>query len=72
LFDGVAEVIDLNVGCPSRSIRKSGGGSALLSDEERLVSIVRGLSGSVRVPVSVKIRLGDSVRVCIRLSSRRS
>ena len=59
-FEHVAKVIDLNVGCPSRTIRKIGAGSALLSDEERLLSIIKALSEEVKLPVSVKIRLGET------------
>ena len=61
-FEHVAKVIDLNVGCPSRTIRKIGAGSALLSDQERLFDIVRALSSEVELPVTVKIRLGENER----------
>jgi tRNA-dihydrouridine synthase B len=52
-------VIDLNVGCPSNTIRKIGAGSALLNDEARLLAIVKSLSTEVNIPISVKIRLGE-------------
>ena len=49
--------IDLNCGCPKDFSLKGGMGAALLSDPERLCSILRGLVDNVDVPVSAKIRL---------------
>ena len=52
--------VDLNFGCPAKTVNRSEGGSVLLREPERVARIV----GSVRdavppaVPLTVKIRLG--------------
>lgn len=59
-----AECIDINCGCPVPKIVKTGAGSALTRDPDRLYSVVRAVVGSVSesaraaVPVTVKIRSG--------------
>jgi nifR3 family TIM-barrel protein len=51
-------VIDLNCGCPVPKIVRSGAGSALLKDPQKLHDIVRAMRESTDVPVTVKIRKG--------------
>ncbi len=51
-------VMDVNCGCPVPKIIKTGSGSALMRDPERVRRIVRAMSGAVGQPVTVKIRLG--------------
>jgi nifR3 family TIM-barrel protein len=53
-----AFLIDINMGCPVRKIARKGGGSALLLDPGRAARIVEVVSAAVRVPVTVKTRLG--------------
>lgn len=53
-----AAFIDLNMGCPVNKIAKAGGGSGLMRDEELAEKIVRVVVDAVRVPVTVKFRLG--------------
>jgi tRNA-dihydrouridine synthase B len=53
-----ADTIDLNMGCPVNKITKNGGGSALLRDPDTAVAIVRAVVEAVRVPVTVKTRIG--------------
>ncbi len=55
-FDGV----DINMGCPDRSVEKTGSGAALIKNPERALEIVSTLKESVTIPVSVKTRLGYS------------
>ena len=54
--------IDLNFGCPSKTVNKSDGGSALLREPERIGHIVSAVRDSVtpNIPVTAKIRLGFS------------
>jgi tRNA-dihydrouridine synthase B len=54
---GVAAV-DINMGCPVHKVCRGGGGSALLCDPGKTVDLVRTVVESVRVPVTVKMRLG--------------
>jgi tRNA-dihydrouridine synthase B len=53
-----AQTIDLNMGCPVNKITKNGGGSALLRDPAAAVAIVRAVVDAVKVPVTVKTRIG--------------
>ncbi len=53
-----AAAIDVNMGCPAKKIAKSGGGAILMREPERAAEIVAAVAAAVRLPVSVKIRLG--------------
>ena len=54
--------IDINFGCPSKTVTKSDGGSALLREPDRIGNIVAEVRDSVdsNIPVTAKIRLGFS------------
>ena len=54
------EVIDINAGCPVPKIVKSGAGSALTRDFEKLYLVTKAVVDAVKgtVPVTVKIRSG--------------
>lgn len=54
--------IDLNFGCPSKTVNKSDGGSALLKEPVRVGNIVAAVRDSVstQIPVTAKVRLGFS------------
>jgi nifR3 family TIM-barrel protein len=54
---GVSSV-DINMGCPVHKVTRGGGGSALLCDAGGTVNLVRAVVESVRIPVTVKMRLG--------------
>lgn len=55
-----APVIDLNFGCPAKTVNKSRGGAVLLKEPELLHAIVREVRRTVpaHVPVTAKMRLG--------------
>lgn len=54
-FDG----IDINMGCPDRSVEKQGCGAALIKDPERAIAVIEAAKrGAGELPVSVKTRLG--------------
>ena len=54
-FDG----IDINMGCPDKSIEKQGAGAKLITTPERAVEVIRAAKrGADKIPVSVKTRLG--------------
>ncbi|MCC7403457.1 MAG: tRNA dihydrouridine synthase DusB [Bdellovibrionales bacterium] len=53
-----ADFVDLNLGCPVPKVVKKGAGSALLREPLRLAAILRVLKGSVKIPVTIKIRTG--------------
>lgn len=52
--------IDLNFGCPAKTVNKSRGGAILLQDPEEVYAITAGVSRALsgRVPLSAKMRLG--------------
>jgi len=60
---GRFEGIDLNAGCPVPRITAQGAGAALLHDLPRLGRIVKAVSRAVRLPVSLKTRLGPNPNV---------
>lgn len=55
-----APAIDLNFGCPAKTVNKSDGGACLLRQPERVYGIVKAVRDAVpgHIPVSAKIRLG--------------
>jgi len=52
------DLIDLNLGCPSKKIVEQGYGSALLKEEKKVFEIVNILSKNLDKPVTVKMRSG--------------
>jgi len=52
--------IDLNFGCPAKTVNRSNGGSVLLKSPETVVSVVKAVRDAVdpSVPVTAKMRLG--------------
>lgn len=52
--------IDLNFGCPAKSVNRSDGGSIILREPERVHAISAAVRSAVpeNIPVTVKIRLG--------------
>ena len=57
-----AYLIDINMGCPVKKIARKGGGSALLKDPELAIELVKRISKAVKIPVTVKTRIGWSSR----------
>lgn len=61
-----AACIDINAGCPVPKIIKTGAGSSLTKEPERLFAVVKAVVDSVenKIPVTVKIRSGwDSAHI---------
>ncbi len=64
LNDSNADIIDINMGCPTPKITKNGEGSALMLKPELVGRIVRAVVDASVKPVTVKIRKGwDENRV---------
>ncbi|MBJ7364180.1 MAG: tRNA dihydrouridine synthase DusB [Synechococcus sp. SupBloom_Metag_053] len=53
-----AVLIDINMGCPVRKIARKGGGSALIRSPDLAAKIVESVANAVKLPVTVKTRLG--------------
>jgi nifR3 family TIM-barrel protein len=58
LEDYGASSVDINMGCPVHKVTRGGGGSALMCDTVNTIDLVRRVVDSVRIPVTVKMRLG--------------
>jgi nifR3 family TIM-barrel protein len=58
LEDYGVSAVDINMGCPVHKVCRGGGGSALMCDPEKTVELVRTVVEAVRIPVTVKMRLG--------------
>jgi tRNA-dihydrouridine synthase B len=53
-----AEIIDINMGCPARHVTGGQSGSALMRDLDHAVKLIEATIAAVRVPVTLKMRLG--------------
>lgn len=50
--------IDINMGCPAKKVVKSWHGSSLMINRDTAFKIVEEMSNAVKIPISVKTRLG--------------
>lgn len=55
---GTADILDFNMGCPAPKVVKNGEGSALMQEPERASAIMEAVRKAVRMPFTVKMRLG--------------
>jgi nifR3 family TIM-barrel protein len=53
-----ADIIDINMGCPARHVTGGQSGSALMRDLDHAVSLIEATIAAVKVPVTLKMRLG--------------
>ena len=53
-----AELIDINFGCPVKKVVKGFAGSAVMKDEKLAKDIIKAVVNAVKVPVTVKMRIG--------------
>jgi len=56
-----AQGIDINLGCPAPRLRKRGAGCALTKDPVAVRKIIAAFRNSTDLPLSVKIRLGETL-----------
>jgi tRNA-dihydrouridine synthase B len=52
------DIIDINLGCPAKTVANRGAGVGLMRTPLKVAHIFRSLSASLKVPVTGKIRLG--------------
>lgn len=52
------DIIDINFGCPVKKIAGKGAGAGMLRDIPRMLAITRAVVNAVKLPVTVKTRLG--------------
>jgi nifR3 family TIM-barrel protein len=67
-----ADVVDINMGCPAREVTGKASGSALMRDLTHALSLIESVVGAVKVPVTLKMRLGwdDATRNAPELARR--
>lgn len=52
------DILDLNFGCPVKRVAGKGAGAGMLRDIPRMLEITRAVVDAVKIPVTVKTRLG--------------
>jgi nifR3 family TIM-barrel protein len=61
------DVIDINFGCPVKKIATRGAGSGMMREPDKMLEITRRIVDAVKIPVTVKTRLGwdeNSLIIC--------
>ncbi len=53
-----ADIIDINMGCPAKKVTGGYSGSALMRDLDHAMTLIEATIGAVKVPVTLKMRLG--------------
>ena len=68
--DAGFDLVDLNLGCPAKRVVKCNGGSGLLKDLPVIRRIFETVRAAVKIPFTVKFRLGwdDNNIVCVELA----
>lgn len=68
--DAGFELVDLNLGCPAKRVVKCNGGSGLLKDLPVIQTIFEAVRAAVKIPFTVKFRLGwdDENIICVPLA----
>ena len=53
-----ADIIDINMGCPARHVTGGQSGSALMRDLDHALTLIEATIAAVKIPVTLKMRLG--------------
>ena len=53
-----ADIIDINMGCPSKQVTNGASGSALMQDLDHALGLIEATVSAVWLPVTLKMRLG--------------
>lgn len=66
------DFIDINFGCPVNKIARRGAGSGMMRFPDKMVEITRSVVDAVKLPVTVKTRLGwdDDSKIIVELAER--
>lgn len=66
------DVIDINFGCPVNKIAGRGAGSGMMRYPNKMVEITKNIVNAVKLPVTVKTRLGwdDNSKIIVELAER--
>lgn len=68
----IPDLIDLNFGCPVKKIANKGAGAGLLRNVPLMLEITRAVVKAVKIPVTVKTRLGwdNDSRIIVELAEQ--
>lgn len=66
------DIIDINFGCPVKKVAGKGAGAGLLRDIPRMLQITKDVVNAVKLPVTVKTRLGwdDDSKIIVDLAEK--
>jgi tRNA-dihydrouridine synthase B len=62
------DLFDINFGCPSQKIIENGCGSSLLKNPALIREIIQELCGSVKVPVTAKMRILNNLQDTLKIA----
>ena len=67
-----ADLIDINFGCPVNKIARRGAGSGMMREPDKMVQITKMVVDAVKLPVTVKTRLGwdSDSKIIVELAER--
>ena len=67
-----ADLVDINFGCPVSKIARRGAGSGMVREPEKMVKITKMVVDAVKLPVTVKTRLGwdEDSKIIVELAER--
>lgn len=67
-----ADLIDINFGCPVNKIARRGAGSGMMREPDKMVQITKMVVDAVKLPVTVKTRLGwdEDSKIIVELAER--
>jgi tRNA-dihydrouridine synthase B len=57
-IESIADIVDINMGCPVSKVLKSKSGGFLLQDEDKVKQIISKIAGKITKPLTVKLRIG--------------
>lgn len=64
------DILDINFGCPVRKVAGKGAGSGMMKTPDKMVEITKAVANAVKIPVTVKTRLGwdDDSKIIVDLA----
>ena len=67
-----ADLVDINFGCPVNKIARRGAGSGMMKEPDKMVMITKMIADAVKLPVTVKTRLGwdEDSKIIVELAER--
>ena len=66
------DILDINFGCPVRKVAGKGAGSGMMRTPEKMIEITKAVVNAVKIPVTVKTRLGwdDDHKIIVELAEK--